>query len=194
MDDRLKEKPTYNVITYSHRDKYEWVSSAFATIEYDRVTGIQVSNGDHTQFFGSVPPESDRKSFYMSQVMIKGLSIALNRINNVEHINCNLFSRLLHADYTQLAQSDPDGVSWYPIEKAPSKARETKTLGMGAVGVIALESRGSVHSLVGLGEDSGLGIQVMSHGAELAMVLNEEVIDFYQNLNPETGAGLYAIQ
>ncbi len=193
MIDRLPSKQIYEVSLHTRRDTYEWVASAPAFVDYDRVVGIHVDSIGAAESLGDISDSNITRHFRMTGAMVNGLRIAMDRIAKVDTINCNLFSRLLHPDYIDLALMNPSGESWYPIDRYSSRRELARTLGMGAVGVVRLGNRGSVHSLVGLDETSDLSIQVMSHGGELAVLSNQELLNFYQRLNPETSAKLYEV-
>lgn len=193
MSEYRPSSELFSVATYSYRDTYAWYSSAYSSVGYDRIMGLEIERVDSRKVIGEISEDYTKKYYELSESMIDGLRVAMSRIALKEPINCNLFSRLLHPEYVDLALSKPLGESWYPIAKYAGVGEQIETLEKGQIGFVVLGSRGPVHSLVGVDAEADLSIQVMSHGAELAIVSNEALLRFYTELNPETNVGLYTI-
>lgn len=77
-----------------------------------------------------------------------------------------------------------DGFSQEEFSEAPDLRLE-----MGRIGVIGVPGKGAYHSLIGLGEDSGESLQILSPGGELTVMETDKVLESYKTVRPT--ANLY---
>ena len=151
------------------------------SIPYHRVQEIYLPDG----FFGQSVRVIDEKGvkssselmIHLPRLMADGLIVAAQAIKSGSEVNCHRFSRFLTG-----GGSVDEVEKFEPVLRDITSRPRVDGLPVGAIGLVGVDGWGAVHSIVGLGEESFDGLQVMSYRGEIGVASNSDVVAGYRGL------------
>lgn len=168
-----------------------WDGERKISLPFQQITAISREPEKDDQDIQSTADANSRRLALPHQFAERLIDIAEAVLDKGERVNCHVFGRHI-AGLSPSTREPVVSTEGLPI---------ARNLALGAIGVIGLSGEGrhkhycSVpHTMIGLGEDTGESIQVMSINSELGIARNDDVLAFYEALFPDNDVDIYLAQ